>query len=318
MSTELEVLKSESVPAGCFASAEAMREMSQVAAVISKSPIVPASFKGDEGGVLIALDMAQRLNLNPLAVMQNIYMVGNKPAWTGTFYAALITTSGLFRSYNYEEEETGEEVKSIGRKNLRCRVVAVGVDGNKVCGPWVDYVMAEKDGWSRRNGSKWQTMPELMIRYRAASFFVRTCCPNAAMGLREASEQAEINEIEEEKEARKRQQPDFVRAIRERPRAIVETEVFHEAEAIEPEDEGINYSDAAEVMNQTIDAPAPDPKAVEGMCQFYAAQIRRSKNTKELNEYVKVAQANSKNFSDEQKKRLNDAYNETKEALRKK
>lgn len=288
MSTELEVLKSDSVPAGCFTSAEAMREMSQVAAVISKSPIVPASFKGDEGGVLIALDMAQRLNLNPLAVMQNIYMVGNKPAWTGTFYAALITTSGLFRSYNYEEEETGEEVKSIGRKNLRCRVVAVGVDGNKVCGPWVDYVMAEKDGWSRRNGSKWQTMPELMIRYRAASFFVRTCCPNAAMGLREASEQAEINEIEEEQ---KRRQPDFVRAIRDRPRAIVETEVFHEAEAIEPEDEGVNYSDAAEVMNQRVeDAPAPDPKAVEGMFELYRRQIATAKTVADLaavSQYVK-------------------------------
>lgn len=297
MSTELEVLKSDSVPAGCFASAEAMREMSQVAAVISKSPIVPASFKGDEGGVLIALDMAQRLNLNPLAVMQNIYMVGNKPAWTGTFYAALITTSGLFRSYNYEEEETGEEVKSIGRKNLRCRVVAVGVDGNKVCGPWVDYVMAEKDGWSRRNGSKWQTMPELMIRYRAASFFVRTCCPNAAMGLREASEQAEINEIEEEQ---KRRQPDFVRARRDRPRAIVETEVFKDA--VE-----------AEVIE---DAPAPEPSdAKEGdtwdsddLYTWYAEKIVNSKTKTELATHGKAI--NGLNIPKEQLDQLRFLYKE--------
>ena len=252
----------------CFASPQAMKDMSEVAAVISKSPIVPANFKDDVGGVLIALDMAQRLNLNPLAVMQNIYMVDNKPAWTGTFYAALITTSGLFRSYNYEEEETGEEVKSIGRKNLRCRVVAVGVDGNKVCGPWVDYVMAEKDGWSRRNGSKWQTMPELMIRYRAASFFVRTCCPNAAMGLREASEQAEINEIEEEQ---KRRQPDFVRAIRDRPRAIVETEVFKD----------VKTPDAS-------DAQDADVWTADDLYTWYAEKIVNSKTTKELETHGKA------------------------------
>ena len=294
MSNELSVMNSDAASV-CFASPQAMKDMSEVAAVISKSPIVPANFKDDVGGVLIALDMAQRLNLNPLAVMQNIYMVGNKPAWTGTFYAALITTSGLFRSYNYEEEETGEEVKSIGRKNLRCRVVAVGVDGNKVCGPWVDYVMAEKDGWSRRNGSKWQTMPELMIRYRAASFFVRTCCPNAAMGLREGSEQAEINEIEEEEEARKRQQPDFVRARRDRPRAIVETEVFKEAEVIE-------------------DAPAPEPSdAKEGdtwdsddLYTWYAEKIVNSKTKTELTTHGKAI--NGLNIPKEQLDQLRFLY----------
>jgi hypothetical protein len=43
--------------------------------------------------------------------------------------------------------------------------------------------MAEKEGWLRKNGSKWQTMPQVMLRYRAASFFARMNCPELSIGL---------------------------------------------------------------------------------------------------------------------------------------
>ena len=35
-----------------------------------------------------------------------------------------------------------------------------------------------------KNGSKWQTMPELMLRYRAATFFGRLYAPDILMGMR--------------------------------------------------------------------------------------------------------------------------------------
>lgn len=33
------------------------------------------------------------------------------------------------------------------------------------------------------NGSKWKTMPQLMLRYRAASFFSSLNCPELTMGI---------------------------------------------------------------------------------------------------------------------------------------
>jgi len=43
--------------------------------------------------------------------------------------------------------------------------------------------MARKEGWVSKSGSKWVTMPQLMLRYRAAAFFIRTTAPELTMGL---------------------------------------------------------------------------------------------------------------------------------------
>jgi hypothetical protein len=43
--------------------------------------------------------------------------------------------------------------------------------------------MANAEGWTSKNGSKWKTMPEVMLRYRAASFFARMNCPEISMGI---------------------------------------------------------------------------------------------------------------------------------------
>ena len=47
----------------------------------------------------------------------------------------------------------------------------------------MDMEMAKAEGWLSKNGSKWKTMPQLMLRYRAASFFSSLNCPELTMGL---------------------------------------------------------------------------------------------------------------------------------------
>ena len=42
--------------------------------------------------------------------------------------------------------------------------------------------MAKAEGWIDKNGSKWKTMPQIMLRYRAASFFARMNCPELTLG----------------------------------------------------------------------------------------------------------------------------------------
>jgi hypothetical protein len=59
--------------------------------------------------------------------------------------------------------------------------------------------MAEAERWTQDNGtepSKWQTMPELMFRYRAAMFFARIHCPGALLGLRSTEELEEMQMID--------------------------------------------------------------------------------------------------------------------------
>ena len=55
--------------------------------------------------------------------------------------------------------------------------------------------MAKDEGWSTKSGSKWRTMPEQMMKYRAAAFFARVYCPNVLMGFQTTDE---INDVERE------------------------------------------------------------------------------------------------------------------------
>jgi len=244
MSNSLTVKQDGTLAPGMFDSIEQMTAALTVAEKVSQSNILPDTFKGKAGDVLIALDMAQRLRMNPLHVMQGIVIVHGRPTFSGQFYASLIKASGEFVKYDYEETEENETVKEIGgRKNCRCRIVAVRPNGEKVAGPWVDYKMAVKDGWATRSGSKWQTMPALMLRYRAAAFFVRTCCPDACMGLRDEFEQDDIPV--------KAETPQGAMAVE--VRAAVEAEVIEE-EMVARAEAPIVESESARAVRDYLEA----------------------------------------------------------------
>jgi hypothetical protein len=61
-------------------------------------------------------------------------------------------------------------------------------EGTPLEGPKITLEMAKAEGWSTKNGSKWQTMPELMLRYRAAAFFARLYAPDITLGMMTAEE----------------------------------------------------------------------------------------------------------------------------------
>lgn len=58
--------------------------------------------------------------------------------------------------------------------------------------------MADKEGWTKKNGSKWQSMPSQMLRYRAAAFWQRVYCPEISMGLITKEEADDIQDAEYE------------------------------------------------------------------------------------------------------------------------
>lgn len=164
-----------------YRSIKAFEEMQRMAKLVASSDFIPQQFKGNVANTVIALELSARMNASPMAVMQNLYVVRGKPSWSGKIVMALIRSCGLYRKVRYELEGEG--------KTRSCRVVAeYAVTGEVVRGPVVTMQMAEKEGWVSKGGSKWQTMPELMIRYRAASFFGNTECPEILCGLPTADE----------------------------------------------------------------------------------------------------------------------------------
>lgn len=160
------------------------------AELLAQSDIIPQAFRGKPANVLVAMDMAQRLNASPMLVMQNLYVIQGKPSWSSQYLIAMINRSGRFSSPLQFDFERGADGKATA-----CRAWAIdGATGARIDGVTVTMEMAKAEGWISKAGSKWQTMPELMLQYRAAAFFARTICPDLTMGLYTEYEQREITE----------------------------------------------------------------------------------------------------------------------------
>lgn len=155
------------------------------AEVWSNSAVVPQMYQGNRSNAFVAVDMAARMGVSPLMVMQNLYVVKNKPSWSGQACIMLINSCGKFR--DVKPVYTGTK----GTDSRGCYFSAVRIsDGEKVEGTEITLNMAKAEGWTAN--SKWRNMPEQMLAYRAAAFFARVYCPEALMGMQTAEEVQDI------------------------------------------------------------------------------------------------------------------------------
>lgn len=161
---------------GIYGSSDSFKMAYQMAKALSQSTIVPQHFQRNEANCLVAISQAQKMNIDPFTVMQNMYMIQGKISWKSSFLIAMINASGKYDTeLQFEEEEKAGEPYSC-----RCWTTK---NGRRVDGIKVTMDMAEKEGWTKKNGSKWKTLPGLMLRYRAASFFANLNCPELTSGF---------------------------------------------------------------------------------------------------------------------------------------
>lgn len=184
-----------------FGNSQSFELAQRAAKLLSQSSLVPKEYQGNLPNCVIALNMASRMNADPFMVMQNLYIVHGKPSWSSQFLISTFNASGRFSALRYEW--VGEE----GKDSWGCRAWAVEkTTGEKLTGSSVTIGLAKKEGWYSKNGSKWQTMPQQMLMYRAAAWFIRAYAPELAMGMHTEDEIIDIeqgdyrvisNEIEE-------------------------------------------------------------------------------------------------------------------------
>lgn len=164
-----------------LAGGEAFAHIQRVAKMFSSSSLIPDTFKGNIANCTIALEMAHRMGANPMAVMQNLYIVHGKPGWSAQFIIACLNQCGKFSPIRFRIIGDGDD--------KTCTAWAKELEsGETLEGPPVSIGMAKKEGWATKSGSKWQTMPDLMLRYRAATFFGRLYAPDLLMGMQSHDE----------------------------------------------------------------------------------------------------------------------------------
>lgn len=194
-STELTVQESRELLLSPVYQATKTFEMQQrMAQMYVTSTIVPQSYRGNVGNCVIAIDMAQRMGANPLMVMQNLYIVKGNPAWSSKFLISCINTSGRFTPLRYQFKGTK------GTEGYACRAYAYEKSDKEhkepLTGVWITMEMANKEGWTKKEGSKWLTMPDQMLVYRAAAFWARIYAPEISMGFMTKEEVEDIGYAE--------------------------------------------------------------------------------------------------------------------------
>ena len=178
-----------------YSTLEGFKLMQRVANMFAQSSLVPKNYRGNPADCVIALNMAQRMNADPLMVMQNLYIVHGKPSFSSSFLIATFNASGRFSSLQFEFGGSED--------NAKCRAYAKELDtGNVLQGSWVSIQLAKDEGWYDKKDkdgnyiSKWRTMPQQMLMYRAAAFFIRAYAPEIAMGMYTTDEAEDFIDVE--------------------------------------------------------------------------------------------------------------------------
>lgn len=219
-----------------FSDSGAFEMAQRMAIALSKSDLIPKSYKGNIPNTMIALELSKRTGVSPIMVMQNLHIIQGKPSWSSSFIIAVINSYKKFSMpLNFDIQGEGNE--------LSCIAWTKGVDGERYESPKIDINMAIAEGWMNKVGSKWKTMPELMIRYRAAAFFGRLYCPELLLGMQSQDEvidvTAQVEKIELE---------DLKVLFNEVEEHIPEEEKLHIERVFENEEE-TNYLKVLTLLN---------------------------------------------------------------------
>ena len=168
----------------------------RMAKALCSSTLVPKEYQGQQGlaNSLIALEIASRMRLSPLVVMQNMTPIHGRPTWSSKFLIATVNASGRFSPLRFVFDDK--------EKPTSCYAVATDkATGEVLEGETITLELARKEGWWSRKDrqgnetSKWQTMTGQMLRYRAAAWWSNVYCPEIALGLLTQEEAVDIEAV---------------------------------------------------------------------------------------------------------------------------
>jgi hypothetical protein len=221
-----DIVKAEtSVQPFSFFNPEQFATLQRVCTMFASSELVPEIYRISEknpkdkaiANCMIAIETANRIGASPLMVMQNMYIVYGQPAWSAKFLTATVNGCGRFHSIKYKLRSLGSlkgmeyteyEWKNENGKNRKVPVKkrfeediedfeCIAYTSEKGSDEILESIpvtikMAVLEGWYTKDGSKWKTMPKLMLQYRAVTFWTRAYAPELSMGIKTEDEVQDV------------------------------------------------------------------------------------------------------------------------------
>lgn len=172
-----------------FTTIAAFEASQRMAVALSKCDLLPKQYQNNAANCMVLISIAHRfrhMGIDPFMVAQQLVAVNGKYGWQGQFVMALVNGSRRFlQDLEYVFDGEGDD--------YGCTAVTKTKDGLKeIRGTKITWKMVKAEGWFGKSGSKWQTMPEQMFRYRAAAFFGRAYTPDLLMGFHTADELEDV------------------------------------------------------------------------------------------------------------------------------
>jgi hypothetical protein len=221
----------------------AFEMLQRQAKMFSASTLVPKEFQGNLANCAIGINIAKRLGADPFMVLQNIDIIHGRPSFRATFLIAMVNSAGRFEPLQFRME--GEE----GKPSRSCVAWTKSKpEGTPLEGPKITLEMAKAEGWSTKNGSKWLTMPELMLRYRAAAFFARLYAPDITLGMMTAEEVTDT--VERDVTPRAESSPLFKTLAAKSPQAAAPPEVGEKTGSLNGAAESLFEVEAVTLLDQ--------------------------------------------------------------------
>jgi hypothetical protein len=270
---------------------------------------------------VVALNMAQRMGADPLMVMQNLYIVEGRPSWSSQFIIAAINSCGKYSplrfdlskatepqevTYNtteWQDPPNGGKAKKVTvQKKVTVRhqtCVAWAIEketGARLESPTISIQMAIDEGWLTKNGSKWMTMPEVMLRYRSAAFFGKLYAPELLMGLQTAEEAQDIIDLEPQADGKLAVDVESLRAASMSPAA---RRAESDATDVQATDVGSHAPTQATQAAEAEQQPAQQQQTDADAQSTAAPTAAGAESSGPLSESQIAARLNAANNSDE-------------------
>lgn len=169
--------RGEIVPArwGGPLAARTVDEALRIAELLSKSSMIPEQYRNKPADVLVAIQFGYELGLHPLQAMQDIAVIGKRPAVYGDTALALCKRSGLFVEESFEEKVEGDGDARVGICRVQRR-------SGMVTERRFTVLQAKKAGlWGK--AGPWTQYSDRMLVLRARSFALRDTFPDVLKGL---------------------------------------------------------------------------------------------------------------------------------------
>jgi hypothetical protein len=173
-----------------FSGIKAFEEAQRIAKALASSTLIPLAFQGQQGfaNCLVALEIANRMRISPFLAMQHLHVIHGRPSWSSSFIIAMVNGCGRFSPLRFEITGEGD--------SLACYARATDLASEQeLKGPTITILMAKKEGWATKPGSKWATMGEVMISYRAAAFWGRLYASDLLLGLQTQEEVIDVQPV---------------------------------------------------------------------------------------------------------------------------